>query len=55
MFEVYDAIKMMTVVKKIGVITYEKVMMEMTKGPLLTAKNAQADCIVTPCPCATSI
>jgi len=32
------------------VITDEKVMMEMTKGPLLTAKNAQADCIVTPCP-----
>jgi heterodisulfide reductase subunit B len=32
------------------VITDEEVMMEMTKGPLLTAKNAQADCIVTPCP-----
>jgi len=31
-------------------ITDEEVMMEMTKGPLLTAKNAQADCIVTPCP-----
>ncbi|HKZ94155.1 MAG TPA: CoB--CoM heterodisulfide reductase iron-sulfur subunit B family protein [Candidatus Bathyarchaeia archaeon] len=31
-------------------ITDEKVMMEMTKAPLLTAKNAQADCIVTPCP-----
>ena len=32
------------------VITDEEVMMEMSKGPLLTAKNAQADCIVTPCP-----
>jgi len=32
------------------VITDEEVMMEMTKGPLLTAKNAQVDCIVTPCP-----
>jgi len=32
------------------VITDEEVMMEMTKAPLLTAKNAQADCIVTPCP-----
>jgi len=32
------------------VITDEEVMMEMTKHPLLTAKNAQADCIVTPCP-----
>lgn len=31
-------------------ITDEQVMMEMTKAPLLTAKNAQADCIVTPCP-----
>jgi len=31
-------------------ITDEDVMMEMTKSPLLTAKNAQADCIVTPCP-----
>ena len=31
-------------------ITDEEVMMEMTKEPLLTAKNAQADCIVTPCP-----
>ncbi len=31
-------------------ITDEKVMLEMTKAPLLTAKNAQADCIVTPCP-----
>ncbi len=31
-------------------ITDEEVMMEMTKGPLLTAKNAHADCIVTPCP-----
>jgi len=28
----------------------EGVMMEMTKALLLTAKNAQADCIVTPCP-----
>jgi heterodisulfide reductase subunit B len=25
-------------------------MLEMTKSPLLAAKNAQADCIVTPCP-----
>ena len=32
------------------VITDEEVMMEMTRSPLLTAKNAQADCIVTPCP-----
>ena len=32
------------------VITDEDVMMEMTKSPLLTAKNAQANCIVTPCP-----
>lgn len=32
------------------VVTDEEVMMEMTKRPLLTAKNAQADCIVTPCP-----
>lgn len=32
------------------VITDEEVMMEMTKSPLLTAKNAQADCLVTPCP-----
>lgn len=31
-------------------ITDEEVMMEMAKAPLLTAKNAQADCIVTPCP-----
>ena len=31
-------------------ITDEEVMMEMTKHPLLTAKNAKADCIVTPCP-----
>jgi heterodisulfide reductase subunit B len=31
-------------------ITDEEVMLEMTKAPLLTAKNAQADCIVTPCP-----
>lgn len=31
-------------------ITDEKVMMEMTKQPLLSAKNAKADCIVTPCP-----
>jgi len=31
-------------------ITDEEVMMEMSKGPLLTAKNTQADCIVTPCP-----
>lgn len=31
-------------------ITDEQVMMEMTKAPLLTAKNAKADCIVTPCP-----
>lgn len=32
------------------VVTDEEVMMEMTKRPLLTAKRAQADCIVTPCP-----
>jgi len=32
------------------VITDEEVMMEMTKNPLVTAKNAQADCITTPCP-----
>jgi len=32
------------------VITDEEVMMEMSRGLLLTAKNAQADCIVTPCP-----
>lgn len=32
------------------VITDEEVMMEMTKEPLLTAKNANADCIVTLCP-----
>ena len=32
------------------VITDEEVMMEMTKQPLVSAKNAQADCIVTPCP-----
>jgi heterodisulfide reductase subunit B len=32
------------------VITDEDVMLEMAKSPLLTAKNAQADCIVTPCP-----
>jgi heterodisulfide reductase subunit B len=32
------------------VITDEDVMLEMTKSPLLTAKKAQADCIVTPCP-----
>jgi len=32
------------------VITDEEVMMEMTKHPLLSAKNAKADCIVTPCP-----
>jgi len=32
------------------VMTDEEVMMEMTKALLLTAKNAQADCIVTPCP-----
>ena len=32
------------------VITDEDVMLEMTKSPLLSAKNAQADCIVTPCP-----
>jgi heterodisulfide reductase subunit B len=32
------------------VITDEEVMMEMTKSPLLTAKNAHADCIATPCP-----
>jgi heterodisulfide reductase subunit B len=31
-------------------ITDEEVMMEMTKQPLLSAKNAKADCIVTPCP-----
>lgn len=31
------------------VMTDEEVMLEMTKGPLLTAKDAQADCIVTPC------
>jgi len=31
-------------------ITDDEVMMEMTKMPLLTAKNVQADCIVTPCP-----
>ncbi len=31
-------------------ITDEEVMMEMTKEPLITAKNAKADCIVTPCP-----
>jgi len=31
-------------------VTDESVMMEMTKRLLLTAKNAQADCIVTPCP-----
>ena len=24
--------------------------MEMTRSPLIAAKNAQADCIVTPCP-----
>jgi len=32
------------------VITDEDVMLEMTKSSLLTAKNAQADCLVTPCP-----
>jgi len=31
-------------------ITDESVMMEMTKGLLLDAKDAEADCIVTPCP-----
>ncbi len=31
-------------------VTDEEVMMEMTKQPLLSAKNAKADCIVTPCP-----
>ncbi len=31
-------------------ITDEEVMMEMTRGPLVSAKNAKADCIVTPCP-----
>ena len=32
------------------VITDEDVMLEMAKSPLLTAKKAQADCLVTPCP-----
>ncbi len=32
------------------VMTDEEVMMEMAKSPLIMAKNAQADCIVTPCP-----
>ena len=32
------------------VVTDEDVMLKMAKSPLITAKNAQADCIVTPCP-----
>jgi heterodisulfide reductase subunit B len=32
------------------VITDEDVMLEMARSPLVTAKNAQADCLVTPCP-----
>jgi len=32
------------------VVTDESVMMEMTKGLLLDAKDAEAECIVTPCP-----
>jgi heterodisulfide reductase subunit B len=31
-------------------ITKEEIAMEMTKNLLLNAKNAEADCIVTPCP-----
>jgi len=32
------------------VMTEEDIMMEMTRTPLIAAKNAHADCIVTPCP-----
>jgi len=32
------------------VITDEEIVMEMARSPLMTAVNAQADCIVTPCP-----
>jgi len=32
------------------VITEEEIAMEMAKSPLMMAVNAQADCIVTPCP-----